>query len=398
MPQKSGKKKKIKKFLKFLQPFRVLKSIIGEKTNYTLLERMTISMKKTLGLVLTAAMVLSTAAFAESVPAVPENATIGEDIVITRQDINKSYNANLQASMVISETGDDYIVAKTDDGQEIQLNISDETVLIDSELAAPFNLSDLKAGDRIYVEYSSIMTRSLPPQTSAAMIAVNVEKGGGVSLINVNKVETDNDGNLTVYDNEKDIVLTVGKDASVKPYMTKNIVKLQDITVGSKILAWYDIVTLSIPAQAYTDKVVAVSIPDTADGSSFTLVVGDKTLDITEKPYYEGNTLMVPLRKIGEALGYKVGWDEKSGAITIEDSSIQKATLYDGTKDVVFDGKLSAIDMSRKVENTVCTTVNDGCTFVPLDFFKEFLNDTSVKGMTVTVAPSTASIDSIATK
>jgi len=398
MPQKSGKKKKIKKFLKFLQPFRVLKSIIGEKTNYTLLERMTISMKKTLGLVLTAAMVLSTAAFAESVPAVPGNATIGEDIVITRQDINKSYNANLQASMVISETGDDYIVAKTDDGQEIQLNISDETVLIDSELAAPFNLSDLKAGDRIYVEYSSIMTRSLPPQTSAAMIAVNVEKGGGVSLINVNKVETDNDGNLTVYDNEKDIVLTVGKDASVKPYMTKNIVKLQDITVGSKILAWYDIVTLSIPAQAYTDKVVAVSIPDTADGSSFTLVVGDKTLDITEKPYYEGNTLMVPLRKIGEALGYKVGWDEKSGAITIEDSSIQKATLYDGTKDVVFDGKLSAIDMSRKVENTVCTTVNDGCTFVPLDFFKEFLNDTSVKGMTVTVAPSTTSIDSIATK
>lgn len=355
-------------------------------------------MKKTLGLVLTAAMVLSTAAFAESVPAVPENATIGEDIVITRQDINKSYNANLQASMVISETGDDYIVAKTDDGQEIQLNISDETVLIDSELAAPFNLSDLKAGDRIYVEYSSIMTRSLPPQTSAAMIAVNVEKGGGVSLINVNKVETDNDGNLTVYDNEKDIVLTIGKDASVKPYMTKNIVKLQDITVGSKILAWYDIVTLSIPAQAHTDKVVAVSLPDTADGSSFTLVVGDKTLDITEKPYYEGNTLMVPLRKIGEALGYKVGWDEKSGAITIEDSSIQKATLYDGTKDVVFDGKLSAIDMSRKVENTVCTTVNDGCTFVPLDFFKEFLNDTSVKGMTVTVAPSTASIDSIATK
>lgn len=398
MPQKSGKKKKIKKFLKFLQPFRVLKSIIGEKTNYTLLERMTISMKKTLGLVLTAAMVLSTAAFADSVPAVPENATTGEDIVITRQDINKSYNANLQASMVISETGDDYIVAKTDDGQEIQLNISDETVLIDSELAAPFNLSDLKVGDKIYAEYSSVMTRSLPPQTSAAMIAVNVEKGGGVSLINVNKAETDNDGNLTVYDNEKDIVLTVGKDASVKPYMTKNIVKLQDITVGSKILAWYDIVTLSIPAQAYTDKVVAVSIPDTADGSSFTLVVGDKTLDITEKPYYEGNTLMVPLRKIGEALGYKVGWDEKSGAITIEDSSIQKATLYDGTKDVVFDGKLSAIDMSRKVENTVCTTVNDGCTFVPLDFFKEFLNDTSVKGMTVTVAPSTASIDSIATK
>ena len=359
---------------------------------------MMISMKKTLGLVLTAAMVLSTAAFAESVPAVPENATIGEDIVITRQDINKSYNANLQASMVISETGDDYIVAKTDDGQKIQLNVSDETVLIDSKLAAPFSLSELKVGDRIYAEYSSVMTRSLPPQTSAAMIAVNVEKGGGVNLINVNKVETDNDGNLTVYDNEKDTVLTVGKDASVKPYMTKNIVKLQDITVGSKILAWYDAVTLSIPAQAYTDKVVAVSIPDASDGSSFTLVVGDKTLDITEKPYYEGNTLMVPLRKIGEALGYTVGWDEKSGAITIEDSAIQKATLFDGTKDVIFDGKLSAIDMSRKVENTVCTTVNDGCTFVPLDFFKEFLNDTSVKGMTVTVAPSTASIDSIATK
>ena len=101
---------------------------------------------------------------------------------------------------------------------------------------------------------------------------------------------------------------------------------------------------------------------------------------------------MVPLRSVGEALGYKVGWDEATGAVTIEDANVQKATLFEGTNKVKFDGKLNIIDMSRDVANEKATVINNGCTFVPLKFFKEFMNDTSVNGVTITISPQKAEI------
>jgi hypothetical protein len=97
---------------------------------------------------------------------------------------------------------------------------------------------------------------------------------------------------------------------------------------------------------------------------------------------------MVPLRKIGEALGYTVGWDAESGAITLDDNYIQKATFYNGTAKVVFEGKLKIIDLSREIENAVQTVIHDGYTYVPLEFFQEFFNDTVVDGYAITVAPS----------
>lgn len=97
---------------------------------------------------------------------------------------------------------------------------------------------------------------------------------------------------------------------------------------------------------------------------------------------------MVPLRKIAEALGYQVGWDSETGAITVEDTYVQKATLLNGTEKVVFEGKLQIIDMSREIDNSVKTIIHNGYTYVPVEFFKEFLNDTTIEGTIITVAPS----------
>lgn len=128
---------------------------------------------------------------------------------------------------------------------------------------------------------------------------------------------------------------------------------------------------------------------------AYAIVVEDEFIDLTDLPclpYYEGDTLMVPLRKIAEALGYQVGWDAKSGAITVEDRYVQKATLFNGRDMVVFEGKLQIINMSREVQNAVKTTIHDGYTYVPLAFFDEFFNDTAVEGTTITVQVSKAYI------
>lgn len=140
--------------------------------------------------------------------------------------------------------------------------------------------------------------------------------------------------------------------------------------------------------------VFALCVPGlAAEGTqrTYTLTVSGKTIDLEElpvAPYEENGTVMVPLRKVGEALGYKVDWNAETKAITVDDEYIQKATLFEGTATVVFEGRLKIINMSREMENVSATVVHNGYTYVPLDFFREFLNDAEVVGDSITIAPS----------
>lgn len=126
--------------------------------------------------------------------------------------------------------------------------------------------------------------------------------------------------------------------------------------------------------------------------TGFTLQVGTEGTavsldDLPVQPYWEGETLMVPLRKIGEALGYRVDWDPETGAITLDDETVQKVTLLDGSAKAVFTGELKVINMSREVELTAPVTVHSGYTFVPLALFEEFFNDVSQENGVISVAP-----------
>ena len=144
--------------------------------------------------------------------------------------------------------------------------------------------------------------------------------------------------------------------------------------------------------------IFALTLPALAEEApksetAYTLQVGleKQELDLgglPRQPYREGDALMVPLRLIAEALGYQVGWDAKTGAVTVDDGYIQEATLYNGTAEVVFDSHLKAIDMSRTIDNAAPTAIHNGCTYVPLAFFAEFLNDVSEENGVILVAPS----------
>lgn len=152
----------------------------------------------------------------------------------------------------------------------------------------------------------------------------------------------------------------------------------------SSILAAVTLFSMAVPA-------FAGELNGDEAAPAFMIVVGEQPLDLSGlpcAPYKDGGTVMVPLRRISEALGYQAGWDPKTGAITIEDEYIQKATLHDGTATVVFEGKLKIINMSREIENAVKTVIHNGSTYVPLEFFQEFLNDTAIEGTTITIAPS----------
>lgn len=117
------------------------------------------------------------------------------------------------------------------------------------------------------------------------------------------------------------------------------------------------------------------------------------TSSLPLEPYYEGKSLMVPLRLIAEALGYKVIWNSETHEITVDDEYIQSASLFSGTAEVNFTGHLQVIKMTRTWENEEKTVIHDGYTYVPLDFFTLFFNDVSVNEGKIVVSPSMAELD-----
>ena len=146
----------------------------------------------------------------------------------------------------------------------------------------------------------------------------------------------------------------------------------------------------------------AAHVVDKPSGNNYAVSVGtdEKRLDLSAlpcDPYYDGEHIMVPLRAVAEALGYRVSYNETTGEITVDDDCIQAATLKNGSANVTFSGHLQVIDMSREVELPVKVTIIGGHTYVPADFFIEFMNEVKVENGVVTIAPQMAYIDGVNT-
>lgn len=125
----------------------------------------------------------------------------------------------------------------------------------------------------------------------------------------------------------------------------------------------------SLPALAEAEAAEAVE-----ETKSFSLLVNGNELaldDLPAEPYIEGETVMV----------------------TVDDDYIQKATLKNRSCEAVFEGHLKVINMSRTIENARETVVRDGYTYVPLEFFREFLNETIVENGVISVSPQMCELD-----
>ena len=115
---------------------------------------------------------------------------------------------------------------------EVILNVSQEsTYVLDAVSGLPIELSDIKDRDTIYAYIGPAMTMSLPPMTNATMIFANVPADFKVpDYVTVKSVLTAMDG--TEY--------TLADDCGIVPYLTRNIVTLDDLTQGRKAVVWSD--------------------------------------------------------------------------------------------------------------------------------------------------------------
>lgn len=125
---------------------------------------------------------------------------------------------------------------------EIILNVSEEyTYILDAVTGLPLKEEDIKDGDTIYVYIGPAMTMSLPPMTNADVIFANIPADAKVpDYIEVQSLVTDAATSKSVLTAADGTEYTVESDCNIFPYLTRNIVTLDDLAQGRKCVVWSD--------------------------------------------------------------------------------------------------------------------------------------------------------------
>lgn len=135
---------------------------------------------------------------------------------------------------------------------EIRLNVGDSTIIMD-ENGMSLNLFDLKKGMRIDADFSSAMTRSIPPQSNAYRIVVlQGEPSFNITTDRVVSVDVNNGFLLTgnPYDINDQFIFTISNETVILD-QNNNIIPLEAIQPGQLVRVEHAIFqTLSIPPQS----------------------------------------------------------------------------------------------------------------------------------------------------
>lgn len=153
----------------------------------------------------------------------------------------------------IVEVNGDKIVVKGEGNQPlVAAIISDKTYIVKGSNGKDRDLDDLKIGKRVTVYYSSVMTRSLPPQAKAYAVVLNRSSEKDLhkdyQFFLVEKVTLADDGkSVKVLNTNNDLIATIDTDAC------KNFA---DIKAGDKLLLKYSIVAMSLPGLTNAEKAI----------------------------------------------------------------------------------------------------------------------------------------------
>lgn len=352
--------------------------------------------KQILAMGLSAVLACSSVAFAADVATAETTAPAADNTAATETtttavpQVKESFRTGSMATVSkINMDGETVssILVKTTDEQEIQLNLGADTLIVNNETGAATALSDIKEGDKIYAYYSKAITRSLPPQSACELILVGVGENTPASLHEVGTVSTNEEGMTEVLTADGSMIIRMDDKTTYAPYKTKNIVTKADLTEGTRFLAWYDIVAMSYPGQAYTQKVVILPAAATeetatetqatreteqtaAETTELTIVAGGKTLEV--KGEMKDGVAVVPVRAAAEALGCTVSYEQKDGKeyVTIKNDT-HSMTLEIGTDNYVSTTKIEdAVGMTAPAQYGVAPYIVDGTTYAAADLFK----------------------------
>lgn len=170
----------------------------------------------------------------------------------TVASIEKDEEGNVISISLTSEENGDYV-----------MNVSDNTVWVDAVEKVKASQEDLTEGETIYVYHSPVSTRSLPPQSEAFAVVLNVPQDIAVGVYHEVEEVTTTENDTRLLTNNGGLYLIISDETAVKDYETGEIADISAVAEGDHVIAWYDAVAMSYPGQANVSDILVLPTVET---------------------------------------------------------------------------------------------------------------------------------------
>lgn len=201
--------------------------------------------KLSLALVCVAALGAGTAMAADGVVTA---AAVPLDAVQADPQVMRAPGTYITSGKIVAIEDGLYIIKGEGSRQQVAAVVDRDTYVVDGKSGKLRLPHALKVGQQVTAYYSAKMTRSLPPQSHAMAIVIGAPDEGIAAYFEVVQAAKSADGScVTLLNANNDLIATV--DAAACSDFAK-------IKRGDKLLLWYDVVTMSMPAQCNPGKVI----------------------------------------------------------------------------------------------------------------------------------------------
>lgn len=267
---------------------------------------------------------------------------------------------------------------------EYVMNVSEDTVWIDSGNRTASDPATLEEGEGVYVYHSPVATLSLPPQSEAYAVVRNMPQDARCASYHVaQEVQQREDGSWSILTDQGGLYIYVGENTGVSAYDGAQA-SLADLNPGDRFMAWYDEVLESYPAQTYASHIMLLPQVEEKpqEGARITMELDGKVPNMVGR--YESGTAMVPVAAVAQALGFQVTYtpDTDQGTLVTVESDTFAVRMY-------LD--LGLIYGATKIEGAVGMTgpqsygmapyiVAPGTTWAPADIFKMLGKTVTLEG------------------
>lgn len=177
----------------------------------------------------------------------------------TVESIEKDEEGNVISISLTSEENGDYV-----------MNVTDNTVWVDAVDKVKASQEDLTEGETIYVYHSTVSTRSLPPQSEAFAVVLNVPQDIAAGVYHEVEDIVTNGEIFTITTDNGGLYLNVTSETQVKDYTTGESAEIGNVDRGDRIIAWYDAVAMSYPGQANVSDILVLPAVETVETESDT--------------------------------------------------------------------------------------------------------------------------------
>jgi len=279
---------------------------------------------------------------------------------------------------IVSETENSITVEDDLTGETIVLNINEDTYIVDGVTGAAVLVKD-RTGDRVGAFYGPATTMSLPAQSNAVAIALNLPENNRSAKYVVVEAIVVEENAVKITTNNGGLIITVSNENPIMPYLTRNIVTLEHIEVGTQLMVWYDIVAMSYPGQTTSNRTVVFGKKLGTGGSAtvFTnagvAVINGEEINLDPAPFVnDEGVLLLPMRLMCEALGCEVSWVEGTSKVKIAKDGTTFIIEF-GSKSYEIEGDTSGIrNFSFEDAPVVDSATNR--TFVSAGFFRTLMD------------------------